>query len=325
MNKREFVLGLLDAESPETTAPRYTPAAFFLHFGSAFQQGAAAVEKHRAFFRFTDMDFVKIQYELPFPARTITRPADWKDVPPLDLAFFAPQLEVVDGLVQALKAEALVLVTLYSPFMCAGQVGGQNTLTQHLQEDPESVKKGLECVTDSLMVFVRECIRLGVDGFYHSTQGAESRRFSDRRLFVDCVKPFDLAVMQEVNRRCPFNILHICDYHRETYGGYDDLGVFLDYPGQIVNCSLEVGGERLSGTTISERFGRPFLGGMDRLGVLARGTPAQIRDAARTALREAPARFMLGADCTVPGETPWENLQAAIEEAHRTQRPEIRN
>jgi hypothetical protein len=30
----------------------------------------------------------------------------------------------------------------------------------------------------------------------------------------------------------------------------------------------------------------------------------------------APDRFILAADCTVPGDTPWENLRAAIEEAH---------
>jgi hypothetical protein len=44
-------------------------------------------------------------------------------------------------------------------------------MLQHIYEDPEAVKKGMQIVTDSLMTFVQGCIRLGVDGFYTSTQG----------------------------------------------------------------------------------------------------------------------------------------------------------
>ncbi|HLK59842.1 MAG TPA: uroporphyrinogen decarboxylase family protein, partial [Chthonomonadaceae bacterium] len=280
-------------------------------------QGRAGVEKHIEFFRATGMDIVKIQYERPFPSQPISRPADWANIPLLDKAFFEPQLEVVRGLVEALKAEAPVVVTLYSPFMCAGHVGGRETLTAHLEEDPDAVRKGLEIVTESLRTFVQECIRIGVDGFYHSTQGAESRRFADPRIFTDTIMPFDLALMTEINRQCPFNILHICDYHRDEVGGYEDLSIFLDYPGHVVNASLHVGGRTLTPTEVSRLFGRPFMGGMDRMGLLAMGTEAQAREAARQALQEASGRFFLAADCTVPGSTPWENLRAAIDAAHQ--------
>src|SRR5262249_28075511 len=162
-------------------------------------------------------------------------------------------------------------------------------------EDPEAVKRGLEIVTESLLTFVRECVRLGVDGFYHSTQGGESRRFTDRSIFVDHVKPFDLTLMGEANRLCHFNILHVCDFRKNSVGGYDDLTTFLDYPGQVVNCSLEVGGRMLSSSDVSELFGRPFLGGMDRNAALATGSPEQVRVEARQALKDASGRFMLGA------------------------------
>jgi hypothetical protein len=42
----------------------------------------------------------------------------------------------------------------------------------------------------------------------------------------------------------------------------------------------------------------------------------QAREAARAALRDAPGRFILGADCTVPGGTPCETLRAATDEVH---------
>jgi len=33
-------------------------------------------------------------------------------------------------------------------------------------------------------------------------------------------------------------------------------------------------------------------------------------------LADAPDRFILAADCTVPSETPWDHLKSAIDIAH---------
>jgi hypothetical protein len=38
------------------------------------------------------------------------------------------------------------------------------------------------------------------------------------------------------------------------------------------------------------------------------------------ALAAAPERFILGADCTVPPQTSWDNLRLAIQIAHETHR-----
>jgi uroporphyrinogen decarboxylase len=311
-NKREALLEYLASDQKGG----YVPAAFFLHFGPEFQAGQAAIKRHEEFFRFTGMDFVKIQFELAFPKHEVTGSRDWMDVPYLPLSFYEPQLEVVKGLVQALGSEALVVLTLYSPFMIAGRIGGVTNLVEHLQEDPESVFKGLETVTDSLVDFVRECERIGIDGFYHSTQGGESHRFRDPEVFLKWVKPTDHRVMNEINEDRRFNILHVCDYHKDEFGGYDSLAPFLDYPGQVVNVSTDIGGKGMSPTEISKAFGRPYMGGLDRLGVLASGSEDQIRGSVRAVIQEAPAKFILAADCTVPADTPWENLRVAIDEAH---------
>jgi hypothetical protein len=62
------------------------------------------------------------------------------------------------------------------------------------------------------------------------------------------------------------------------------------------------------------------MGGMDRHGALAHGTSHDIRRAAEAALRDLPERAILAADCTVPGDTPWDNLKIAIETAHASRR-----
>jgi uroporphyrinogen decarboxylase len=206
----------------------------------------------------------------------------------------------------------VIIMTLYSPFMCAGHATSQALVTDHLNREPEKARKGLEIIADTLLGFVRECIRLGVDGFYTSTQGGEAGRFTSAHVFDEYIKPFDLVLMEEAHRACPLNILHVCDYHRD----YEDFAPFLDYPGTVVNSPLKLGMRRLTPKVVSELFKRPYMGGLDRKGILTSGTPEQIRQAVHAVIKQASPRFILGADCTVPSEIPWDNLKIAIEAAH---------
>lgn len=309
MNKRNVMLNLLDAN----TQPAYTPAGFFIHFPEDYRHGQAAVDKHLEFFHYTAMDFVKIQYESEYPLQPhIQKPADWATLQSPDAAYFQDAWDVARGLVQAAGKEALVIQTLYSPFMLAAHAVGAGILEKHLREDPHHTRKGIEIVTESLLTFVRGCIAAGVDGFYHSTQGGETFRFEGSPIFETCIKPFDLAVMQEVNNATPFNILHICDYA----GGYTSLQPFVDYPGDVVNCSLQLASQKLTGQQVSDLFERPFMGGIERLGTIASGTPDQVKTLAGEVLAAAPQRFILAADCTLPPGVNWDNIKTAIAAAH---------
>ncbi len=204
--------------------------------------------------------------------RPSNKPSDWAEMPLYKKEFYEDQLGVTEGIIKKAKNEAPVIATFYSPYACAGHTITDELLTRHLEEDPEQVKKGLEIITESLLIYVKECIRLGVDGFLQSTQGGEAGRFSDYRLFTDYVKPFDLQVGKEMEANCPCNILHICDY----LGNYDDYSAFLDYPGHIINSSLQLTDRTITTKEMYALFDRPFMGGMDRKGVMAAGTQGDI-------------------------------------------------
>jgi uroporphyrinogen decarboxylase len=308
MNKRDLLLSLVNDKTP----PDSVPAAFFLHFDPVYHQGQAAIDRHLEFFRSTGMDFVKIQYEQPYPPSSpIRKPEDWARLPRVSEAYFEPAVRVAEGLVKAAKEEALVILTLYSPFMWLAHTDYEGDMADHFKAHPQAVKQGLEIVTENVRNLVRACKKVGIDGFYASSQGGEADRFKGTDIFRKYIKPADLAVWEEIGA-CPFNILHICDYA----SGYDDLTPFLDYPGQVVNCSLNLGDRTLAPKEVSQMFARPFMGGMERKGVIATGSPVEIRQAVENVLAVAPERFILAADCTVPGDTPWENLRAAIETAH---------
>jgi uroporphyrinogen decarboxylase len=306
MNKRDTILSLASGSAPDTV-----PAAFFMHFDPSCHRGQPAIDKHLEFFRATGMDFVKIQFEQPLPPHPIQKPEDWATAPLYPDEFFEPMIAVADGLVKAAKSEAVVVMTLYSPFMWAGHLVDDALLVEHLRQNPDAVGKGLEIMTQNVLKVVRGCQRVGIDGFYASTQGGESDRFGGSEIFTKVIQPTDRAVWDEIEG-CTFNILHVCDYD----GPYDDLTPFLDYPGHVVNASLTVGGKTLSPKEIAQMFKRPFMGGLERKGVLATGSKDDIRREAEAILAQAPDQFILAADCTVPSDTPWDNLRAAVDAAH---------
>jgi uroporphyrinogen decarboxylase len=309
MNKRDNLLNLIN----DTTPSNHVPAAFFMHFDQDHHQGQTAIDKHLQFFHATGMDFLKIQYEQELPhSIPITKPEDWANVPLCTEDFFEPTLHVVRELVKAAKAEAPVIMTLYSPFMWFKYLANAEIVRAHFREDPEAMNKGLEIFTDYVLTLSRLCKQASVDGFYASTQGGEAFRFKGTNIFQDFIKPADLAVWEAI-KDSPINILHVCDYH----GRYDDLTPFLDYPGPIVSCGLNVGEQTLTPKQVSELFNRPFMGGLERKDVIATGDLDAIRQAVTDLLTNAPDRFILGADCTVPSETPWEHLKTAIEAAHQ--------
>ena len=307
MNKREMMLELISGNAPQD----YTPAAFFLHFGPQYTEGRAAIERHLEFFRYTGMDFVKIQFEQGLPEWIVTSPADWAHARRLTETDFAPTVEVVRGLVEAAGREALVVLTLYSPFMWARHLAGDALLEQHLRDYPAEAAKALEISVENVLTLVRAARKAGLDGFYASTQGGEATRFRGTDIFERLIKPTDLRMWAEISD-CRFNILHVCDFEAP----YADLTAFLDYPGHLVNCPLHVGERVMTPKEVAGLFGRPFMGGLERKGALATGTPEEVRREAERVLAEKPELFVLAADCTVPGETRWENLKAAVEAAH---------
>lgn len=309
-SKRDLMLEVLDMSA----RPGYIPAGFFMHFGV---RGDAAVKAHLDYFHATGMDFVKIQFDeqqLKLPAEVqIRTPRDWVKMPILPAAWFEPSLYLLKSLIKEAKSEALVVQTLYSPYQMAKQAVPWKVLVEHVQEDAESVCRGMENITLSLLNFVQAAARLGVDGFYTCTQGGETSRIADRARFNRTIKNYDVILYKAVAQLVPYNILHVCDYD----GSYEEFALrFQDYPGQVVNVPLTADHKPLTLRQAADLFRRPVMGGLDRHGVLSTGSPEEVRKATAAALEDAPANVILSANCTVDKTIPLENLRAAITTAH---------
>jgi uroporphyrinogen decarboxylase len=307
VDKREKVLEVLDQSKPN----KYVPSAFFMHFPEKLGQGA--VKKHLDYFRATNMDFSKIQYEVTLPPVDIQRPKDWEKVAVQGKDFFKPQLDVIELIAKELKSEALIIPTVYSPLLYAAQTKDGATFLKHAKEDPETMAKAFGKFAESIIYFLREAVRVGADGFYLSTHGGDTANFYDTLLFYQLIAPYDHLIFKEASDISDFNILHICS-PENTYQKLDHLA---SYPSSVINPpALLADGSKANLKGVQALFHRPVMGGLDNHGVIAHGSPGEIKKEVDQIFADAPQNFILAANCTVHGDVSWETLRSVIDYAH---------
>ena len=153
-------------------------------------------------------------------------------------------------------------------------------------------------------VLVRE--NKGFDVWAYKT-ALETYGWKKLEEFDEVIKPCEIRLLREAKDENHFVMLHMCKDHL-------DLTRYADYPCDAVNwgiysdnISLEEGRKLFAGKTI--------LGGLDdRDGVLVHGTKEQIERRVAELMDEMKGYpFILGADCTLPTDIPYDNIRAAIE------------
>ena len=311
-NKRERILQVLDQSRPN----EYVPAAFFLHFENKL--GRKAVQDHKDFYRATNMDFVKVFYEIAVPKVDIQTGKDWEKVPVYGEDFFEPQVAVIEDLAREFKGEAFILPTVYSPLALAHQTlgrGNHQNFKKLVEENPAAFGKAIKNLSLSIENYLRAARKRGADGFYVSSQGGDGNSLSPE-IWNKYVREWDKHVSEVANEIGEINILHICDFGT-PFKNAEALYAFADYPTSIINVPLKFSdGSTLNLKEAQKRFGRPIFGGLERLGVIATGTVEEAKAAVDEVLKNASPNFILGADCTVPGDTDWDKLRAVIDYAH---------
>jgi uroporphyrinogen decarboxylase len=311
-SKRERILQVLDQSRPN----EYVPAAFFLHFENKL--GRKAVQDHKDFYRATNMDFVKVFYEIAVPKIDIKSGKDWEKVPVYGEDFFEPQVAVIEDLAREFKGEAFILPTVYSPLALAGQTLGfenRKNFKKLVEENPTAFGKAIKNLSLSIENYLRAARKHGADGFYVSSQGGDGNSLSPE-VWNKYVRQWDKHVSEVAVEIGEINILHICDYGT-PFKNAEALYAFADYPASIINVPLNFSdGTTLNLKEAQKRFGRPIFGGLERLGVIAKGSVEEAKAAVDELLKNASPNFILGADCTVPGDTDWDKLRAVIDYAH---------
>lgn len=116
-----------------------------------------------------------------------------------------------------------------------------------------------------------------------------------------------MAVLDAARKHSEDNILHICG----NRGRRNTLSVYRDYEASVFNWSVEADG--LSLAEGKEYFhGKAVIGGFGQNpgSLIHTGTKEEIEAFTEKLIAEnGKVGIVIGADCTVPGDTPVEHLK----------------
>ena len=313
MNKVERVRAVLHNEPVDRV-----PAGFWFHFPAAYRGGESMAWRHIEYYKETDLDILKVMNDTgyaPVGHVMIKEPKDWARLEPTPLSdpLYQSHLDGLKRIVDVLDGEVLIMTTLFNPFHeavvtlraslqgSADESKARDILIQHLRQEPEPVLRALQTIATDHARFFQACItEAGINGIYFSAQGGERDLMTDEE-HARWFKPADLIVLQALQGVAEFVVGHFC-------GRGINLGRFVDYPVQMANWAAHA--ENLSLTEGKALLGGvPILGGLNERGPLVYGPKEALEQEVAGALAEMGTRgFMLGAGCTVPGDTDIQNL-----------------
>jgi MtaA/CmuA family methyltransferase len=165
-------------------------------------------------------------------------------------------------------------------------------------DDPGFVRELFEFILQLALGFGKAQIEAGADliGI-----GDPAASLVGPQLYRDFVWPYEKRLVEGLHAQGGRVRLHICGDTRRILKEIGALGV------DIVDVDSKV-----SLTEARQKMGpsQILLGGLDPVRVLQQGTPDQILRVVADCHRQAGSRYILGAGCEVPPQTPAENIQA---------------
>ena len=233
-------------------------------------------------------------------------------------------LEAIRRLADMTGGQVAVRAPGTGPFSLASHLIGTERFLLELalaDRDPggsseRAMQRLMDLATEALIRFARACLEAGA----HLVQAGDSLASLDmispamyRKWAWPAEQKFFATLNPAAELRGAATLLHICGNMTRALDWMADTGAHileLDY-----KVDLRVAKDRVGDRVC-------LMGNLNPVDCLWRGTPAQVREAARAAIQTAGAGggFILGSGCEVPPAAPQENLRPMIQEARQTSR-----
>ncbi len=191
-------------------------------------------------------------------------------------------------------------------FSLAGLLRGMEDFMMDLVEEPDSphLRQLLEVAYQSHVAVHRAAKEAGA----HFTSLGDSPSGPDvvsPAVFQKFARPYQERLVRELGWPV---VIHICG---DTSAILDQLA---EYPACGFELDYKTDAARAKATAGK---GHVLFGNVDPSGVIARGSPALVREKTRELIEcwKPGGRFILNAGCAIPASTPPENLRAFIETA----------
>ena len=321
-NKRQLVLDAFDNKKTQRV-----PVGFWFHFApeELFVNKPEVIRKNaEGHFKFYDTfhpDFVKLMSDgyFRYPNPTLAKVEKAADLLKAESGlvddWIDAQVKLVKELTDHFGGEVAAFYNIFAPATVLGflleEAGSGLTTAKLILENPEELSYALNVIKQDLARLAFRVITEGkADGIYLSTKNIQDKAVS-KEAYHRYITPGEQGVLNAANAVSDYNILHICGYE----GARNDLSVYKDYDVKVINWAVVV--EKVSLKEGKKLFGgRAVIGGFDNTknGVLYKGSREEVES--RRLLEEAGTTgVILGADCTIPSDTPLERLEWVREAA----------
>lgn len=229
---------------------------------------------------------------------------DWETLEPVDpnAGEFAAQVKAVQLIHQQVENEVPTMMTIFSPFMVASKL--DPALLEHLAQNRALLREQIHMLTKLMREFCSAVLDAGSDGLFLATQH-----------FNTNLNPSDLnefefhplkAILEQFKRRTAFNVLHL----------HGDFPFFRQATELPHVSAINWHDQRTTPSLLEARrdFDKGLLGGLDEMGVIRTGTPADIKQAIYSVYKQFNDwGLMFAPGCVLPLDVPDINIQAAAE------------
>ncbi|HEY9175097.1 MAG TPA: uroporphyrinogen decarboxylase family protein [Verrucomicrobiae bacterium] len=213
-------------------------------------------------------------------------------------------IKAVAAFKERVGKQLLVEGWIEGPIAEAADLRGINTLMTDFFDDPQFVRDLFAFVVEMELRFAKEQIKAGADLI---GVGDAAASLVGPQFYEEFVWPYEKQLMDGIHAMGGRTRLHICGNTSKILRGMGRLGchvVDLDYMASLSEGRAQMG------------VGQVLLGNANPVAVLRDGTPEQVTQVVAQCHQEAGARFIVGAGCEVPRDTPEANLRALVAYAH---------
>ena len=332
MNRKELVLKTFHNEPTEKLLVGFwhhflqDELVDGLHNPHYMEENLEGAKKFKEAF---DPDFVKIMTDglffMPFNYEDIQCAADLRNLKAtedMDL-YFERTIQFVKDLRAIYGNDVLMYYSVFSPVfqinhrMDQTHPGKFNSeveapIAALLKEDPEATKAAMEMIGGYIERLLDVVVGEGLaDGTFFSV--STFNRGIEYDMYRKYVTPTEHRIIAKANSLAQDNLRHICGWR----GMRNDLSIFLDYDFSVINWAVYA--EHVSVAEGKKMFhNKCVIGGFgnNNTDLICVGNKEDIQNYVEQIVEEAGTTgVIIGADCTIHLDTPYEHLYWVYEKA----------
>jgi MtaA/CmuA family methyltransferase len=199
---------------------------------------------------------------------------------------------------EKVRGEKLIEGWVEGPCAEGADLRGINTLMLDFYDDPKFVRDLFEFVIEMEFRYAREQIKAGavLIGI-----GDAAASLVGPKIYNEFVWPYEKRLVDAIHALGAKVRLHICGNTRPILENIAKLGcdiVDLDSLTPIAEARAKMGANQI------------VLGNVNPVAVLRNGNPDLVSQTVAQCHQDAGTRFIIGAGCEIPRDTPHENLRA---------------